>query len=106
LEPLDKLNEQITLVMRRLEQLPAEQEDADELVSNLLDLVGKRQLLLDEVLVSPKEEDRALLQAQLELTSSFTTQAVSLLKHRQELLHVGRKSQRQLNVYKSIDAER
>ncbi|KIO36080.1 MULTISPECIES: hypothetical protein [unclassified Shewanella] len=106
MESLDKLNEDIIQVMQRLEQIPAEQEDADELVSNLLDLVGQRQLLLDKVLASPKEEDRALLQSQLELTSSFTTQAVNLLKHRQELLHVGRKSQRQLNVYKSIDAER
>ncbi|CAM3997064.1 MULTISPECIES: hypothetical protein [Shewanella] len=106
MESLDKLNEDITQVMQHLEQIPAEQEDADELVSNLLDLVGQRQLLLDKVLASPKEEDRALLQSQLELTSSFTTQAVNLLKHRQELLHVGRKSQRQLNVYKSIDAER
>ncbi|MCL1040874.1 hypothetical protein [Shewanella marisflavi] len=106
MESLDKLNQEINQVMHQLQQMPAEQDDADELVSKLLDLVGKRQLLLDEVLASPSEEDRALLQSQLELTTSFTTQAVSLLKHRQELLHLGRKSQRQLNVYKSIDSDR
>lgn len=106
MESLDKLNQEINQVLHQLQQMPAEQDDADELVSKLLDLVGKRQLLLDEVLASPSEEDRALLQSQLELTTSFTTQAVSLLKHRQELLHLGRKSQRQLNVYKSIDSDR
>ena len=106
MESLDKLNQEINKVMHQLQQMPAEQDEADELVSNLLDLVGKRQLLLDEVLASPCEEDRALLESQLELTTSFTMQAVSLLKHRQELLHLGRKSQRQLNVYKSIDSDR
>ena len=46
------------------------------------------------------------VQPAYQLIERSTQMAVSLLKHRQELLHLGRKSQRQLNVYKSIDSDR
>ncbi|WP_028765218.1 hypothetical protein [Shewanella colwelliana] len=103
---LDRLNHEITKVIQHLQEVPAEDIESDELVSNLLDLVAQRQLLLDDVLKEPKDEDKSFLEAQLVLTNQFTKEAISLLKHRQELLHLGRKSQRQLNVYKSIDSNR
>lgn len=105
MQSLNTLNAQLAAVLSQLEAITAEDEKADELVSNLLDLVYQRQLLLNELLESPKEEDRQVLQTQLTLTNQFTARAVPLLKHRQELLHLGRKSQKQLNVYKSIGSE-
>ncbi|WP_258404998.1 hypothetical protein [Shewanella psychrotolerans] len=106
LQSLDSLNQKIADAIEHLQKVPAEELEADELVSNLLDLVTRRQLLLDDALKSPKDEDKSFLETQLALTNQFTQAAVSLLKHRQELLHMGNKSQRQLNVYKSIDSNR
>lgn len=102
MQSLNTLNAQLAALLDQLEVIAAEDEKADELVSNLLDMVSQRQLLLNELLESPKEEDRHVLQTQLTLTNQFTARAVSLLQHRQQLLHLGRKSQKQLNVYKSI----
>lgn len=106
MQPIELLNQDIANYISQLEQVAAENVEADDLVSKLLELVEQRQILLDEVSQSPKEEDREFLQEQLELTRQFTTQSVSLLQHRQDLLHLGRKNQRQLNVYKSIDSNR
>ncbi|WP_258405184.1 hypothetical protein [Shewanella mesophila] len=100
------MNQKIINALEHLQKVPAEELEADELVSNLLELVTQRQLLLDDVLKAPNDEDKSFLEAQLALTNQFTQAAVSLLEHRQELLHVGNKSQRQLNLYKSIDSNR
>lgn len=106
MQSLDSLNQKIINAIENLQRVPAEDIESDELVSNLLELVKQRQLLLDGVLKTPKDEDKSFLETQLALTNQFTHEAISLLKHRQELLHVGNKSQRQLNVYKSIDSNR
>ena len=106
MQSLDKLNQDIVSAIQSLQKVLAEDLAADELVSKLLELVEQRQLLLDDALKAPKDEDKPFLEAQLALTNQFTKAAVSLLKDRQELLHLGRKSQRQLNVYKSIDSNR
>ncbi|ABV37676.1 conserved hypothetical protein [Shewanella sediminis HAW-EB3] len=105
LPELEKLNKSVSETLIELEKIPAENETADELVLNLQELVEQRQLLLDELLTSPKDEDRPVLESQLALTQQFEQQAKRVLLHRQELLHLGRKSKRQINVYKSIGAK-
>jgi hypothetical protein len=102
---LEALNQSLTELLIILDKEPAENEETDELVSNLLDLVGKRQLLLDELLVTIKLEDKAMWQKQLALTHDFEQQAKVIMRHRQELMHLSSKSKRQINVYKSIDAK-
>ncbi len=105
LPQLEKLNKSVSETLSELENIPAEDETADELVLNLQKLVEQRQLLLEELLTSPKDEDRPVLESQLALTQQFEQQAKRVLLHRQELLHLGRKSKRQINVYKSIGAK-
>jgi len=105
LPELNKLNHSLSEALIELEKMPAENETADELVLNLQKLVEQRQLLLEELLTSPKDEDRTMLESQLALTQKFEHQARGVLQHRQELLHLGRKSKRQINVYKSIGAK-
>ena len=105
LPELNKLNRSLSEALTELEKIPAENETTDELVLNLQQLVEQRQLLLEELLTSPKDEDRPVLESQLALTVQFEQQAKRVLLHRQELLHLGRKSKRQINVYKSIGAK-
>ncbi len=105
LPELNKLNRSLSEALTELEKIPAENETTDELVLNLHKLVERRQLLLEELLTSPKDEDRPVLESQLALTVQFEQQAKRVLQHRQELLHLGRKSKRQINVYKSIGAK-
>ena len=105
LPELEKLNKSVSEVLVELENVSAENEIADELVLNLQKLVGQRQLLLEVLLTSPKDEDRPVLESQLALTQQYEQQAKRVLQHRQELLHLGRKSKRQINVYKSIGAK-
>ena len=71
----------------------------------MLDLVGKRQLLLNELLVNIQPEDQTMWLKQLELTQGFEQSAKAIMRHRQELMHLSSKSKRQINVYKSIDAK-
>ncbi|SQH77552.1 conserved protein of unknown function [Shewanella benthica] len=105
LPELEKLNHSISQTLVELDKVPAENEVADELVLNLHELVGQRQILLDVLLTFPKAEDRTVLESQLALTQKFEQQASRLLLHRQELLQLGRKSKRQINIYKSIGAK-
>lgn len=106
LPQLEKLNKSVSETLTELEIIPAENETADELVLNLQKLVEQRQLLLEELLTSPKDQDRPVLESQLALTQQFEQQAKRVLQHRQELLHLGSKSKRQINVYRKIDANR
>ena len=105
LPELEKLNQSISKTLIELEEVPAENEMADELVLNLHGLVAQRQILLDDLLIFPKDEDRRVLESQLALTQQFEQQARRVLLHRQELLHFGLKSKRQINIYKSIGAK-
>ncbi|MFC3140833.1 flagella biosynthesis chaperone for FliD, FliT [Shewanella submarina] len=106
MQALDELNTQLTELLGKLTALPAEDETVDNLVSDLLALVGKRQLLLNTLLADESFTDKAYLQQQLALTESFTRQSTEMRAHRQALLHLGSKSKRQVNVYKAIDANR
>ncbi|QLE86159.1 hypothetical protein FLM48_14420 [Shewanella sp. Scap07] len=106
MQTIEQVNNAVSDTLVKLEALPAEDEATDKLVSDLQELIAKRQLLLDGLLLAPKDEDREQLELQLKLTRGFEVQAKAVLQHRQELLHIGRKSKRQLNVYKSIDSNR
>ena len=106
MDALNKLNEELSALFNQLLELPAEEENADNLVSDLLALVGKRQLLLNSLLADKRFSDKAYLQKQLALTETFVHQSTEMRAHRQALLHLGSKSKRQLNVYKAIDANR
>ncbi|GIU50850.1 flagella biosynthesis chaperone for FliD FliT [Shewanella sairae] len=103
---LNQLNEELEVLLDKLNQIPAEDESTDDLVSNLQLLVGKRQFLLTNVFASATAADEDELKKQIMLTRSFEEKAMALKEHRQSLLHVGSKSKRQLNVYKNIDSNR
>ncbi|WP_394392235.1 hypothetical protein [Shewanella woodyi] len=104
-QALEELNQALELLLAKLDKEPAESELADELVSELQVLVGKRQLLLNELLAAIKLEDKTMWFKQLELTQRFEQQAKVIMRHRQELMHLSSKSKRQINVYKSIGAK-
>jgi hypothetical protein len=104
LPSLTKLNCKLAEVLASLKQMRPEDESTDELVSSLQDMVGKRQLLLVSIFANASVEDAPEMEKQLALTQSFEAQAKVILEHRQALIHAGRKSKRQLNVYKAIDA--
>ncbi|QSX39687.1 hypothetical protein [Shewanella cyperi] len=103
---LDELNVHIAELLSKLAELPAESVEADELVSNLQVVIGQRQFLLSSLIASASAEDRGRLQQQLEITLQFEKQAVTLMEQRRELLSLESKSKRQINIYKTIDADR
>lgn len=104
MQSLSELNAELEKVLAKLNQVEAEDDSTDELVSHLHELVGKRQLLLDSIFANVTDADAAQLKMQLSITQSFEVQAKVIKEHRQSLLHVRRKSKRQLNIYKAIDA--
>lgn len=106
MEALIKVNEEIDCLLVKLNQIPAENSSTDELVLDLQELVGKRQLLLASTFDNATAADAPELNEQLLITQSFEMKAKVIKDHRQSLLHIGRKSKRQLNVYKAIDANR
>jgi len=99
---LEKLNKSLTELLIVLDKEPAEHELVDELVEKLLVLVDKRQLLLDKLLIKMKPEDKAMWLKELALTQDFEQRSKVIMRHRQELMHLSSKGQRQINVYKSI----
>ncbi|QDO83458.1 hypothetical protein FM037_09715 [Shewanella psychropiezotolerans] len=102
---LDEINKNLTNCLASLEKTPAEDKSADELVQKLHECVERRQFILDKILQSLNAEDKQMLEKQLQLTQKFEQQAQIILRHRQELLHLGSKTKRQINVYKSIGAK-
>ncbi|MGI2259495.1 flagella biosynthesis chaperone for FliD, FliT [Shewanella sp. GXUN23E] len=106
MQALDNVNTAMAELFSQLASNTAEDASTDMLVSDLQELVNKRQLLLDELLADDSFTDRQYLQQQLELTRSFARDGAELRAHRQSLLCLGSKSKRQVNVYKAIDADR
>ncbi|MCL1057830.1 hypothetical protein L2729_07415 [Shewanella gelidimarina] len=103
MQSLSELNIKLVEVLKELQIVAVEDETSDELVLSLHVMVGERQLLLVSVFENASIEDAIEMEKQLGLTKVFEAQAKTILKHRQTLLHAGRKSKRQLNVYKAID---
>nr|WP_211085864.1 MULTISPECIES: flagella biosynthesis chaperone for FliD, FliT [Shewanella] len=92
--------------LNKLTQLPAEEPQSDELVSNLQVLVGERQILLNVLVADANMTDVDYLQHQLELTQEYTSKASIVMADRQALLHAGNKNKRQISVYETIDLNR
>ncbi|ABM00509.1 hypothetical protein SHAM105786_14045 [Shewanella amazonensis] len=103
---LEALNKDLILLFEKLEKTTAEDESADDLVSQLQEMILKRQFLLQKTEAGQEDEDRYFLNKELRLSQEFLAKATALRDHRQQLLHAGSKSKRQLNVYRTIDANR
>ncbi|MCS6191564.1 flagella biosynthesis chaperone for FliD, FliT [Shewanella baltica] len=103
---LDSLNEQMNEIIRQVTTLSIDNENIDFLVLKLQEFVGQRQLLLEALVADEQFVDRDYLQLQFSLTQACTEKANIFLLDRQALLHAGSNSQRHINVYKSIDANR
>ena len=106
MKQLDELNAVLSETLNNLTQIPAEEPQTDELVSNLQVLVGERQLLLDVLVADANMTDVEYLQLQLDLTQEYTSKASVVMADRQTLLHAGSKNKRQISVYKTIDSNR
>lgn len=106
MKQLDELNVLLSENLNKLTQLPAEEPQSDELVSNLQVLVGVRQILLNVLVADANMTDVDYLQHQLELTQEYTGKASVVMADRQALLHAGNKNKRQISVYETIDLNR
>ncbi|MGS0824749.1 hypothetical protein ACVBIO_02965 [Shewanella sp. 0m-8] len=106
LTSLHQLNDELDTLLDKLNTVPAEDETTDELVSYLQELVGKRQSLLVNAFKDATAADAVELKKQITLSQSFEAKANMIKAHRQSLLHAGRKSKQQLNMYKTIDSNR
>lgn len=103
---LDSTNDQINKIFTDLTISSIDNENADTLVSKLLELTSQRQLLLEDLVADEQFINRDYLQLQLSLAQAYKEKADDFRKVRQTLLQVGNSSQRHINVYKSIDANR
>tara|TARA_R110002167_G_scaffold19692_1_gene72325 strand:+ start:2444 stop:2788 length:345 start_codon:yes stop_codon:yes gene_type:complete len=105
IDDLDATGEQCKAVLNRLKS-KNNIEEFDELVLNLQELVTKRQKLLNVLITDDSFVQRDYLQRQLELTLSLEVKAKLVLNSLHSEIHLGKKNQRQVNVYKSIDSDR
>ena len=106
MKQLYELNVLLSEILNKLTQLPAEEPQSDELVSNLQVLVGERQILLNVLVADANMTDVDYLQHQLELTQEYTGKASVVMADRQALLHAGNKNKRQISIYETIDLNR
>ncbi|RPA30848.1 flagella biosynthesis chaperone for FliD, FliT [Shewanella frigidimarina] len=105
IDDLDATSEKCKTVLNRLKN-KNDIEEFDELVLNLQELVTKRQKLLNVLIADDSFVQRGYLERQLELTLSLEVKAKLVLNSLHSEIHLGKKNQRQVNVYKSIDSDR
>ncbi|WP_137226475.1 flagella biosynthesis chaperone for FliD, FliT [Shewanella sp. MEBiC00475] len=105
IDDLDATSEQCRTVLDSLKS-KNETEEFDKLVLDLQELVTKRQNLLDVLIADDSFVQKDYLQRQLELTLSLEVKAKLVMKSLHAEIHLGKKNQRQVNVYKSIDSDR
>ncbi|RPA62842.1 flagella biosynthesis chaperone for FliD, FliT [Shewanella frigidimarina] len=105
IDDLDATNEQCKTVLNCLKS-KKDIEEFDEVVLNLQELVTKRQNLLNVLIADDSFVQRDYLERQLELTLSLEVKAKLVLNSLHSEIHLGKKNQRQVNVYKSIDSDR
>jgi hypothetical protein len=103
---LDGINLKLTEVLVMLDKMPAEDDSVEQLVSNLHDLVAQRQIILDELITLATMTDRVYLEQQWQLTQTYLNGLKKAMLHRRDLLVLGQKNRRQINVYKNIDSDR
>lgn len=106
MKELNRVNEALSTSLLHLDEIDVNDDTGDKLVSDLQDLLGQRQKLLELLVTDNEFGDRVYLEQQLTLTQTYKLQASKVMRHRQNLLHSGKKSQRQINVYKTIDSNR
>jgi hypothetical protein len=105
-DKLDELNSALSEVLHQLDAVPAENDDSELLVSNLQELVSQRQILLDEIITNEVITDRVYFEQQWQLTQTYLNEVKKAMLHRRDLLVLGQKSNRQINVYKNVDSNR
>ncbi|ARD23222.1 MULTISPECIES: hypothetical protein [Shewanella] len=106
MKQLSEKNLQIEELLKNIDNTPSENESSDELVSNLLVLIGERQILLDNLKFEDEETERKMLEQQISIGKVFEQKVIALQKHIQSLLQARKKNQRQINVYQSIDSNK
>lgn len=105
IDDLDAANQKCKTVLNCLKS-KNDIEEFEQLVLNLQELVVKRQSLLDVLIADDSFVQRDYLQRQLELALSLEVKAKLVLNNLHSEIHLGKKNQRQVNVYKSIDSDR
>ena len=103
---LNETNKKIEQTLQTLENTPSENEQSDELVSNLQELTVERQILLDSIDETDVELAKKTLQEQIVISEGFELRARNVLKHIQALLQARKKNQRQINIYQSVDSNK
>jgi hypothetical protein len=103
---LDLLNEQLSEILSVVANSSFDNQNTEVLVSKLLSFVSRRQLLLEALIADKQFVDRDYLQLQLSLTQTYKENASVIRQSSQILLQAGSNSQRNINVYKKIDANR
>jgi hypothetical protein len=93
-------------IIDKIDKSKPEDEAVSDLVSQLHNLVGERQSILETLVADPLFVDREWLEQQFDMTQTLIKQSTRILDFRQSLLQVGNKTKRQINVYKTIDSNR
>ncbi|GGI67590.1 flagella biosynthesis chaperone for FliD, FliT [Shewanella gelidii] len=104
-QQLDHINLDCQTAFKQINDLKQAQED-EELVSKLQELISKRQISLDALIADSTFVDASYLERQLEMTLSLKVKAKKVMTRLQTDLHLGKKHQRQINAYKSVDANK
>lgn len=104
---LKLINDTIEDTLNQIDNIPAEDEQSDKLVSLLLECIGERQLYIDSMINDAVDDTfAAFLSEQLLVTNNFVNRASKIMSHRQNLLNLKSTHQRQIKVYQNIDANR
>jgi hypothetical protein len=105
IDDLDTTSEQCKAVLNCLKN-DKNIEEFEQLVLDLQALIAKRQNLLNVLIADDSFVQRDYLERQLELTLILEVKAKLVMNSLHAEIHLGKKNQRQVNVYKSIDSDR
>ncbi|NRB25138.1 flagella biosynthesis chaperone for FliD, FliT [Shewanella sp.] len=106
MQELNDVNEALSLSLLNLDEIDVNYEQGDELVSDLQNLLGRRQKMLEHLVADSDFDNRAYLEQQLMLTQKYKVQARKVMRLRQSLLQNSKQGQRQINAYKMINSNR
>ncbi len=104
---LVRLNNLIDETLTQMEDIAAEDERSDNLVSVLQELIRERQIYVESLINTAIDETYATaLSEQLILTKRILQRSSKIMSHRQSLLKLKRTHKRQIKIYQNIDANR